>query len=161
MLRRPDPQIAAVVEARHSDPFSFLGMHETDGGVSVRAILPGVQDVSVIESATGQVAAKAVQVHRDGFFVGTIPDRKEAFRYRLRVTSGGAQHEFYDVYSFRPALGEIDIHLLAEGNHLASYRKLGAHPLVHEGVEGVPEHTFTTSRARRQRRSAPSSWCSR
>src|SRR5262249_19097669 len=28
-------------------------------------------------------------------------------------------------------------YLLAEGNHLASYRKLGAHPLLHEGVEGV------------------------
>jgi 1,4-alpha-glucan branching enzyme len=137
VLRRPDPQIAAVVEARHSEPFSFLGMHKTSDGISVRTMLPGAQDVSVVESATGQVAAKAVQVHRDGFFVGTIPDRKEAFRYRLRVTSGGAQHEFYDVYSFRPALGEIDIHLLAEGNHLASYRKLGAHPLVHEGVEGV------------------------
>jgi 1,4-alpha-glucan branching enzyme len=137
VLRRPDPQIAAVVEARHSDPFSFLGMHETSDGISVRTMLPGAQDVSVVESATSQVAAKAVQVHRDGFFVAAIPDRKEAFRYRLRVTSGGAQHEFYDVYSFPPVLGEIDIHLLAEGNHLASYRKLGTHPLVHEGVEGV------------------------
>ena len=137
MLRRPDPQIAAVVEARHSDPFSFLGMHKMPDGISVRAMLPGAQDVSVVESTTGEIAAKAVQIHRDGFFVATIPDRNEPFRYRLRVTSGGAQHEFYDVYSFPPVLGEIDIHLLAEGNHLASYRKLGAHPVVHEGVEGV------------------------
>jgi len=137
VLRRPDPQIAAVVEARHSDPFSFLGMHKTPGGISVRAMLPGVQDVSVVESATGEVVAKAAQIHRDGLFVATIPDRKEPFRYRLRVSSGGVQHEFYDVYSFPPVLGEIDIHLLAEGNHLASYRKLGAHPVVHEGVEGV------------------------
>ena len=34
-------------------------------------------------------------------------------------------------------LGELDLHLLVEGNHLASYQKLGAHPIVHEGVEGV------------------------
>ncbi|HEX3521334.1 MAG TPA: 1,4-alpha-glucan branching enzyme, partial [Stellaceae bacterium] len=93
-------------------------------------MLPGAQDVSVIESATGKVAAKAAQIHRDGLFVATIPDRKEPFRYRLRVSSRGAQHEFYDIYSFSPVLGEIDIHLLAEGNHLASYQKLGAHPLV-------------------------------
>jgi 1,4-alpha-glucan branching enzyme len=137
VLRQPDPQIAAVVEARHSDPFSFLGMRETTGGIAVRAMLPGAQDVSVVEAATGKVVAQAVQTHRDGFFDATIPDRKKAFRYRLRVSRGGAQHEFYDVYSFPPVLGEIDIHLLAEGNHLASYRKLGAHPLVHEGVEGV------------------------
>jgi 1,4-alpha-glucan branching enzyme len=100
-------------------------------------MLPGAQDMSVVESATGEVAAKGVQIHRDGFFVATIPDRKEPFRYRLRVSGGGAQHEFYDLYSFPPVLGEIDVHLLAEGNHLASYRKLGAHPLAHEGVEGI------------------------
>ena len=113
MLRRPDPQVAAVVEARHSDPFSFLGMHKTPGGLSVRAMLPGVQEVAVVESATGKIAGEAVQVHRDGFFVATIPDRKEPFRYRLRVSSGGAQREFYDLYSFPPVLGELDIHLLA------------------------------------------------
>ena len=137
MLRRPDPQVAAVIEARHSDPFSFLGMHKTQDGMSVRAMLPGAQDVAVVESTTGKIAAKAVQIHRDGFFAAALPDRKEPFRYRLRVSSGGAQSEFYDLYSFPPVLGELDIHLLAEGNHLASYRKLGAHPLVHEGVEGV------------------------
>ncbi len=27
--------------------------------------------------------------------------------------------------------------MLAEGNHLGSYHKLGAHPLVHQGIEGV------------------------
>src|SRR4029077_9158519 len=102
--RRPDPQIAAIVEARHSDPFSFLGMHKTPDGIYVRAMLPGAQDMWVVESASGEVVAKALQIHRDGFFVATIPDRKEAFRYRLRVSSGGAQHEFYDIYSFPPVL---------------------------------------------------------
>ncbi|MBV9376962.1 MAG: 1,4-alpha-glucan branching enzyme, partial [Alphaproteobacteria bacterium] len=112
-------------------------MHKTPGGLSVRAMLPGVQEVAVVESATGKIAGEAVQVHRDGFFVATIPDRKEPFRYRLRASSGAAQREFYDLYSFPPVLGELDIHLLAEGNHLASYRKLGAHPTIHEGIEGV------------------------
>jgi 1,4-alpha-glucan branching enzyme len=137
VLRRPDPQVEAIVEARHGDPFSFLGMHKTAGGIAVRAMLPGAQEVSVIDSATGQIAAEGTQVHRDGFFVATIADRSEPFRYKLRVKSGGVKHEFYDIYSFPPVLGEIDIHLLAEGNHFASYRKLGAHPFVHGGVEGV------------------------
>jgi 1,4-alpha-glucan branching enzyme len=69
--------------------------------------------------------------------VATIADRQEPFRYRLRVSSGGIQHEFDDVYRFPPVLGELDIHLLVEGNHLASYQKLGAHLFVNEGVEGV------------------------
>jgi len=137
-VRRPtDPEVQTVVEARHGDPFAFLGMHRAPAGVVVRAMLPDTQEVSVVDSATGETAAKAVQIHRDGFFVATVPQRKEPFRYRLKVLSGGVPHEFYDVYSFPQVLGELDIHLLREGNHLHSYRKLGAHPFTHEGIEGI------------------------
>ena len=72
-----------------------------------------------------------------GLFVASLADRREPFRYRLRVRWGAHEQEFEDVYRFPPVLGELDIHLLVEGNHLASYQKLGAHPVVHEGVEGV------------------------
>src|SRR5262249_37550565 len=84
-----------------------------------------------------KTAAPGVRIHKDGLFVASIADRKEPFRYRLQVLSGGVQHEFYDIYGFPPVLGELDLYLLREGNHLASYRKLGAHPVVHDGVEGV------------------------
>jgi 1,4-alpha-glucan branching enzyme len=93
--------------------------------------------MAVVDSATGKVAAKGVRVHPDGFFSATAADRKEPFRYRLRISRGAIEQEFDDIYRFPPVLGELDTYLLAEGNHLASYRKLGAHPLVHEGVEGV------------------------
>ena len=135
--QRLDPQVEAIVEGRHDNPFSFLGMHRVDGGICVRAMLPAAQQMAVIESATGKIAAEGVRVHRDGFFVATVPDRREPFRYRLRTSSGGIQHEFDDVYRFPPVLGELDIHLLVEGNHLASYQRLGAHLFVYEGVEGA------------------------
>jgi 1,4-alpha-glucan branching enzyme len=135
--RRPDPKVEAIIEARHGDPFSFLGMHPTSGGVCVRAMLPAAREMAVVDSATGKIAAKGVRVHPDGFFVATVADRKEPFRYRLRISRGAIEQEFDDVYRFPPVLGELDTYLLAEGNHLASYRKLGAHPLIHEGVEGV------------------------
>jgi 1,4-alpha-glucan branching enzyme len=134
---RPDPEIAAVVEARHDDPFSFLGMHRTAAGVVVRAMLPAAQEMDVIDSATGAVVAAGTRIHQDGFFVANVTDRQEPFQYRLRTRGGGVQREFDDIYRFSPVLGELDLHLLGEGNHLASYRKLGAHLLVHEGVEGV------------------------
>ncbi len=134
---QPDPEVAAIVEARHGDPFAVLGMHESAAGVSVRAILPAAERMAVIDSATGGIAAEGVRVHPDGFFIADIPGRREPFRYRLLVSSGGAAREFDDIYRFPPVLGELDLHLLAEGNHFASDRKLGAHPLVHEGVEGV------------------------
>jgi 1,4-alpha-glucan branching enzyme len=137
MPQQPDPQVEAIVEARHDDPFSFLGMHQTSTGICVRAMLPGAQEMAVVESATGQIVAKGVRIHPDGLFVATLADRREPFRYRLRISSGSFQTEFDDVYRFSPVLGELDIYLLVEGNHLASYQKLGAHPIVHEGTEGV------------------------
>jgi 1,4-alpha-glucan branching enzyme len=133
----PEIDIEAILEARHGDPFSFLGMHKTGAGIRVRAILPGAQQLMVLDSATGEIAAEGKRVHRDGVFAAEIPGRQEPFRYRLRIASGGVAHEFDDIYRFSPILGELDLHLLGEGNHLASYRKLGAHPLEHEGVEGV------------------------
>jgi 1,4-alpha-glucan branching enzyme len=134
---RSDPEIAAIVEARHDDPFSFLGMHRTAAGVVVRAMLPAAQEMEVIDSATGAVVAAGTRIHQDGFFVANVTDRLEPFQYRLRTRGGGAQREFDDIYRFSPVLGELDLHLLGEGNHLASYRKLGAHLIVHEGVQGV------------------------
>jgi 1,4-alpha-glucan branching enzyme len=133
----PGPEVTAIVEARHGDPFAVLGMHQTAIGLCVRALLPGMQQMSVIESATGAIVADGVQIHPEGLFVAEIPDRREPFRYRLRVSAGGVAREFDDIYRFPPVLGEIDLHLLAEGNHFASYNKLGAHPIVHHGVDGV------------------------
>jgi 1,4-alpha-glucan branching enzyme len=137
MPHQPDPQVEAIVGGRHDDPFSFLGMHQTSAGICVRAMLPAAQEMAVIESATGKIAAKGVRIHRDGFFVATLADRREPFRYRLRISTGAVQTEFDDVYRFSPVLGELDIYLLVEGNHLVSYQKLGAHSIIHEGTEGV------------------------
>ncbi len=137
LAARLDPEVQAIIEARHGDPFAFLGMHESGSGMCVRAILPGAQRVAVVDSANGETAGDAAPVHPDGFFTVEMPDRREPFRYRLKVESGGVTREFEDVYRFAPVLGDLDIYLLAEGNHLASYDKLGAHLIVHQGVEGV------------------------
>ena len=131
-----DPQIAAIVAARHGDPFSFLGMHEDADGLVVRAMLPGATAVSVVDEA-GTVAGAGVIVDPAGLFVARLVGRKERFRYRLRVSWGGVEQEFDDAYRFPPVLGDIDVHLLAEGTHLDSYRKLGAHVMTHDGVAGV------------------------
>ncbi|MGH7098503.1 MAG: 1,4-alpha-glucan branching enzyme, partial [Stellaceae bacterium] len=130
-------EIAAIAAATHDDPFAFLGMHRTAAGVAVRAFLPAAAAMAVVDAASGEVAAEGRLAHRDGLYVAAIPARPEPFRYRLRALFGGAWREFEDVYRFGPVLGDLDIHLLVEGNHLASYQKLGTHAIVHEGVEGV------------------------
>src|SRR5580704_2973873 len=135
--RRANAALEAIVGAKHGDPFAVLGMHKSGSGLQVRAFLPEAEAMSVVDSANGEVVADARRVHPDGMFVAAIARRPEPFRYRLRVTRSSHQYEFEDIYRFPPVLGDLDLHLLVEGNHLASYQKLGAHTLVHDGVEGV------------------------
>ena len=44
--------IDALVEARHPDPFSKLGLHQTDAGPVVRVLLPGADRRAGIARAT-------------------------------------------------------------------------------------------------------------
>ena len=45
-------------------------------------------------------------------------------------------------YRFPPILSDFDLYLLGEGTHLQLYDKLGAHPMVLEGVAGVAFAVF-------------------
>lgn len=131
--------IEAIVRADHGDPFAILGMHQDGEGrpVEVRAFIPGAERVWVVDSASGDPVAEADRVHDEGFFLATMPERTERFRYRLRVQFPLATQEFEDAFRFGHVLGELDIHLLAEGTHLKSYERLGAHPREIDGVAGV------------------------
>ena len=61
MPQQLDSQVAAILQARHDNPFSFLGMHHCGGGICVRAILPDAQQMAVVDSATGNIAAEGVR----------------------------------------------------------------------------------------------------
>jgi 1,4-alpha-glucan branching enzyme len=135
----PDPAaIAAIVQARHDDPFSVLGMH--GGGdlpLSVRVFWPGADSVTVTDLATGETVAELEQIDPAGFYAGAIQGRTTPFVYRLRFKVGDATWEAEDPYRFPPLLGSLDVYLMAEGSHRRMFERLGAHPTTLEGVDGV------------------------
>ncbi len=135
----PQAQIDAVKYGDAHDPFSILGMHSpsADGPVQIRAYEPRAQRVEVLDGPTGDVVGELPKIDPDGFFAGQIPGRDAAFHYRLRVHEGDTHRDIEDPYRFGPYLGELDCYLLAEGNHLRPYEKLGAHPVEIGGVRGV------------------------
>jgi 1,4-alpha-glucan branching enzyme len=53
-------------------------------------------------------------------------------RKRATLPSRAIQSE-----SVSPLLGELDLHLFAEGKHEHIYEKLGAHAVTHNGIKGV------------------------
>ncbi len=134
----PEADVAAIVNADHPDPFSFLGMHEAaDGALVVRAFQPRGHRLELVDAATGRPVADMARHHEEGLFAVHLPDRTQFFPYRFRLHDPDGVHDVDDPYRFGPLLGDVDRHLLAEGTHLDSYRKLGAHPATQEGVEGV------------------------
>ena len=98
--------IEALFTGCCSDPFSTLGMHCTDAGLEVRALLPDATDVWVIEPKNGRKVGKLECLDLRGFFSGVLPRRKNPFRYQLAATWHGQQH-LIDAHA---AAGDVDPH---------------------------------------------------
>ena len=65
--------------------------------------------------------------------------RREAKAQSVRSprVSKGKKSAAESLSEFSPTLGEVDLHLFAEGKHERIYDKLGAHTITHQGVKGV------------------------
>ncbi len=125
--------VAAIVAARHEDPFAVLGQHQTPSGPVVRAFVPYAETLHAVAPDGTEVALEGRP--EPGFFEGLVPDGH--IRYRLRAATGGGTWELDNPYSFGPVLGAIDDHLFVEGTHQELYRQFGAHARRHDGVDGV------------------------
>ena len=126
--------VAAIVAARHGDPFAVLGPHDVDGGCAVRAMLPDATRVTVLARDGAAELVELQRIDPAGFWCGVMPAR---LPYRLRVMSGDSERVTEDAYAFGPALGDLDVYLLGEGRHRELGRTLGAHVMELEGVPGV------------------------
>ena len=138
MLANSDVQ--ALVQTRHPDPFAVLGMHADDaGGLWVRAMLPGAQEVAAHEAAgNGRRVAKLAQRDAGGLWEGLLPRRRNRFDYRLQVRwADGSEGRYADAYSFGTLIPDDDLHFFGEGSHLRPFTMLGAHPMSAGGVAGV------------------------
>jgi 1,4-alpha-glucan branching enzyme len=135
---RPEPDaIEALVSARHGDPFAVLGPHAYGEGISIRVLAPSAEAVDAVDAHGGQTLASLERLDDRGFFCGLIDAAKPSLAYRLRFRRGDAHWEADDPYRFPAILGELDVHLLAEGRHRRLYEKLGAHPACVDDTEGV------------------------
>jgi 1,4-alpha-glucan branching enzyme len=129
--------IAALLGARHVDPFAVLGPHKVSGRTVLRALVPRAERLEVLDSAEGTVIATLARIDPAGFFEGVIPGKPEWFAYRLRAANAAGAWEFDDPYRFGPVFGELDDYLIGEGTHRQLWEKLGSHVIEHTGVTGA------------------------
>jgi 1,4-alpha-glucan branching enzyme len=122
---------AALAAGRYSDPFAFLGPHETARGTVLRVFVPGAVSV---EAVCGNRVGALTPVGDTGLFVGPL---KTPPSYLLRIHWRDGAQETEDPYAFGPILGDLDLHLFSEGAHWNLAERFGASLTEIERVEGV------------------------
>jgi len=125
-------ELEKLAQAQHHNPYEFLGKSRTAKQTVVRAFLPNVQSVEIVE-----LNATMKRLPDSDFFEwrGTqkVPDH-----YQLRWTdSEGNIQQRFDPYSFSPTLSDFDLHLFSEGKHYHAYQFMGAHLIEIEGISGI------------------------
>ncbi|SET21002.1 1,4-alpha-glucan branching enzyme [Thorsellia anophelis DSM 18579] len=139
-----DMDIALLMEAKHPDPFSVLGLHQhvESKQFYINALLPEATCVKVINKGTLKEIATLDKLDARGIFGSFLPSIKSRFDYLFEVTwlnNDEQPHtiQLEDPYKFGVIIPEMDIWLLSEGKHLRPYQQLGAHLTTIDKVEGV------------------------
>ena len=127
--------VAAIMGARHGDPFAVLGPHRIAEGLwEIRAALPGAREVSVLpESGAAPVAMR--RIDPAGFFVARVEGEERPW-YRLRIDWPDATQETRDPYSYGPTPGFEEMWRIREVGPDAVSRLLGAQPASIGGDAG-------------------------
>ncbi len=133
-MKPPKRAIEALLAGTHADPFSLLGIFDGPKGVFARALIRGADRVEAYDLA-GAPLGVLKRIDERGLFEGLVSGQRQPVRYR--ATGGGIEWWVADAYSFGPVLGPLDDLLIAEGTHFRLFDKLGAHPIHHEGADGV------------------------
>jgi len=131
--QKQDPQLSLILEARHHNPFSWLGLHDQDGQSMLRVFQPYATRISVQTAAGWEEMRRS---HDHGLFQWSgkqAPNRP----CLLRIEQDGKTVERHDPYSFPSTISEHDLYLFGEGRLHRAYDMLGAHQVECQGVRGT------------------------
>jgi len=130
------------------DPHGILGAHPVDPEGSrtvVRTLRPHATEVSVLATppsgADGQGDVEKYpmrRIHDAGVFAAEVPGRLGDYRLEVRYGTGDAAdvHVVDDPYRWLPTLGDVDLHLIAEGRHERLWDVLGSRPRSYDTPAG-------------------------
>ncbi|HYN94810.1 MAG TPA: 1,4-alpha-glucan branching protein GlgB [Pilimelia sp.] len=118
-----------LIAGQDHDPHALLGAHPAGAGQTVvRTMRRGAAEVALVVGGTRHPMTRT---HPDGVFEATVPGK--VADYRIAVDG----RECDDPYRHPPSLGEMDLHLIAEGRHERLWTVLGARVGESGGVAGV------------------------
>ena len=128
----------AISSATHHDPHSVLGPHASKDAAG--------RTVTVIR-ARRPLASEVAAVFGDGSRLPLVHVAHGLWEaqhvgpplpYRIATRYGDHDETLAgDPYRHHPTLGDLDLHLIAEGRHERLWEALGAHPRTLEGEQGI------------------------
>lgn len=144
---RLDSRAEAVIRGEDGDPFAYLGPHDAgDGRIVLRAFFPDASGIALLDESGRRVPSTPLHLKAGLFVIPVMPPLPRP--YRFRVAWGATEVEVVDPYQFGPWLGDLDLHLLAEGTHERGFDRLGAHLVRMAGADGVVFAVWAPNAAR-------------
>ncbi|MGB0437764.1 MAG: GlgB N-terminal domain-containing protein, partial [Mycobacterium sp.] len=136
-LRPHTADLSRLLAGDHHDPHSVLGAHEYGDHTVIRTYRP---HAVAVDAVIGGQRHRFTHIE-SGLFAVAVPFT-DLIDYRLEMSydTGGETlhtHSVADAYRFLPTLGEMDLHLFAEGRHERLWEVLGAHPRSFTTPDGV------------------------
>ncbi|GAA1965270.1 1,4-alpha-glucan branching protein GlgB [Microbacterium deminutum] len=133
-----DQLFDAVATGAHHDPHAVLGIHpgtDTQGGTEwiVRTRRPLAASVTAVFTDGTRVPLEHV---RSGIWEGTRSGSPGAYEI-LTTYADGPDYISDDPYRHLPTVGEVDLHLIAEGRHEQLWNVLGSHVRTIDGSAGT------------------------
>ncbi len=103
-----------ILDARHHDPFSFLGQHliheNGENHFIYRAFFP---HASIVQVKTGESWTALEKTHRDGLFELSSATALQT-PCLLKVTTDGHSYETHDPYTFNTSITQDELYLFVK-----------------------------------------------
>ena len=137
MSRIDDDTLNKVSSGSHHAPHDVLGQHRVSGPGGDAWVIRARRPLAASVTAVLRTGAR-VPLHHVAYGVWEGSHAEGPGAYTLVATYDDAPDwETDDAYRHLPTLGELDLHLIAEGRHEELWRVLGAHVRVDDGVPGT------------------------
>lgn len=122
-----------ILDAKHHNPFSYLGLHASGDSYVYRTFLPSASEVWV---KTAKTWTKLDKTHADGLFEW---QGKTALKTPclLKIECAGNHYESYDPYTFGSSITHDELYLFGEGRLKQAYKTLGAQSITQNDIAGV------------------------
>ena len=137
------PKIEEIIYSECDNPHELLGPHKAGNQIFIQAYFPGAEEVSIVfdepEKNAAEDLVKMELADEDGFFAALVQEwenRLPIYHYAVK-RKDGEERVCGEAYRFDSQITLKDTEKFKNGIHYTIYEKLGAHPMVIDGVEGT------------------------